>query len=108
MSHPFYNLPECIITGCLFHSLAEGKFVVADLHRIGDCYVISANTGKGGEADWTFGEPKSPVYNRIITVDHAAYFERRGVIVFTTRVAVFNPAAEDYIAGLIRWPQPSA
>jgi hypothetical protein len=43
----------------------------------------------------------------MISVDNAAYFERRGVVVFTTRVAVFNKEAEDYIAGVIRWPMPA-
>jgi hypothetical protein len=107
MSHERYNYPECIITGCLFQDISQGRFIVADLHRLGDCYVISGNA-PGGDAAWTYGEPKHPIYDRIISVDNSAYFERRGVIVFTTRVAVFNKTAEDYVAGIMRWPEPTA
>jgi hypothetical protein len=107
MSHERFNFPECIITGCLFHDPVGGRFIVADLHRLGDCYVINGNPNKDGEAAWIYSEPTHPVYRRIISVDNAAYFERRGVIVFTTRVAVFNKEAEDYVAGVIRWPAPA-
>jgi hypothetical protein len=105
MSHPFYDRPDCIITGCWFHSPAESKRLRADLHRLGDCYIIVGNRNDVGEADWQYLEP--PHYDRIISVDYPDhYFERRGIVMFTTRSAIFNKVAEDYIAGNTRLPEP--
>jgi hypothetical protein len=39
----------------------------------------------------------------IVSAIQSAYFERRGVIVFTTQVAEFNKRAEEYLA---KWRFP--
>jgi len=107
MSRARFDFPDCIITGCLFYDTADERHIVADLHRLGDCYIINGNYS--GRTDWVDGPPPPDHhYNKVVSVDNGAYFERRGMIVFTTRVAVFNRAAEDYIAENIRLSQPSA
>jgi hypothetical protein len=95
------NLPDCVLTGCYFNSPIEQKFVRGDLHKLGNCYIVTANTVETNNADWKFGQP--PSGDMIVSAIQSAYFERRGVIVFTTQVAEFNKRAEEYLA---KWRFP--
>jgi len=97
------NLPDCILTGCYFHSPLEGKYVRGDLHRIGDCYIVTANTEATSNAAWHYGAP--PASDMVVGAMQSSYFERRGVIVFTKAVATFNRQAEEYLARW-RFPEP--
>jgi len=97
------NLPDCILTGCYFHSPLEAKFVRGDLHRLGDCYIVTANTVETNNADWLYGQP--PANDMVVSAMQSAFFERRGVIVFTTKVAVFNKRAEEYLG---KWLSPNS
>jgi hypothetical protein len=98
------NLPDCILTGCYFNSPLESKFVRGDLHKLGDCYIVTANTVATNNADWIYGHP--PASDMVVSAIQSAYFERRGVIVFTTKVAEFNKRAEEYLTKW-RFPTPT-
>lgn len=95
------NQPECILTGCYFNSPTEQKYVRGDLHELGDCYIVTANIVETNNADWMYGQP--PAGDMLVSAIQSAYFERRGVIVFTKQVAEFNERAKDYLA---RWAMP--
>lgn len=95
------NKPECILTGCYFHSPTEGRYIRGDLHRIGECYVVTGNTTRGANGDWIYGAP--PTDDMLVSALQATYLEKRGVVVFTTNVAVFNDHASEYIT---KWAVP--
>lgn len=110
------NLPECVLTGCDFYDPVQIQWVRGDLHRIGDCYILTANTTESHNCNWQFG-PSRPG-EMVVSAMQAAYFERRGVIVFTKDVAVFNDHAEMYLRPKMRhnehlkpvqppWPFPT-
>lgn len=94
------NLPECVLTGVDFYDPQEVRWVRGDLHRLGDAYIVTANTTNSHNCAWQYGQPRPG--DMVVTAMQAAYFERRGVIVFTTAVAMFNDAAEAYLKQSLR------
>lgn len=88
------NLPECILTGCDFYDPMEVRWVHGDLHRLGDVYILNGCTTKGN-CDWQYGTANPGAM--VVSATQSAYFEKRGVIVFTAAVANFNDHAEQYM-----------
>lgn len=89
------NHPQCVITGATFFDPVGVRWVRCDLHRIGDCYIANCNTVAGGNTAWEYGQ--ACVADMLVSAMQGVYYERRGIIVFTKDVAVFNDRAEDYL-----------
>ena len=89
------SIPKCIITGCEFYSPQDMRHVRGDLFEIGNCYIFNALTDGNGNAAWKDGRPG--LGDMIIGSRNDAYFERRGVFVFSKTDAEFNDRAEEYL-----------
>lgn len=87
--------PRCLITGCeLVAQNMMGATAHGDLHRLGDSYVFNAVRDESGETNWKHEAPRS---DRIIFVDTATVFERRGVIVVAIEDARLSDSARNFI-----------
>lgn len=87
---------KCIITGGdlqTAHGVAHG-----DLFAVGaNVYVFNAVINKGtGETIWLRHNERA--WRNLVTIPEGEdFWERRGVIVFTSAVCVFSPEALDYV-----------
>jgi hypothetical protein len=97
------NQAQCIATGSEFFSPIEGRYVHGDLIALGDAFIFNAVTNREGQTAWQYGHPGPGLL--IAAAKDGAYFERRGVIVFTRDAASFNDALRQYVAPHYRLPE---
>ena len=90
--------PKCVITGCGLVVDHGSRWVWGDLHRIGNSYAFNAVLTDEGEAAWSWDFAELPLGSCIRILYFDDLYEKRGVIVFCSTVAVFNETAFNRLA----------
>lgn len=90
------TVPQCILTG--IRVINEGLVARADLHIVGDAFILNCATDNSGDTFWGHPTPLD-LDPRVcsVSITGAEFFERRGVIVIHRTQAILSDGAFKYM-----------
>lgn len=91
---------QCLITGCELFDHGSGRSLHGDLHALESVYIFNGVLNDDVEAKWEYkSEPPDASKRTLLINSGTHFFERRGVIVVSTKDANLNVAALNYLGG---------
>lgn len=89
--------PKCLITGCDVFATNLVCYARADLHQLGEAYLLVCVTDQSGRVDWRPLFFHGRTDTRRVTLDTNNTFERGSLVVVNVRDAVLSDEAVKYI-----------